>query len=299
MHIDDALARFLIQLEADGRSRHTIRQYTRHVRCLARWAAGGGLSGRVCDFEHEAVATFLASPEATTRPDGRRKRASSVNALRSSVRGFFAYLAAAGYLEEDPARLVRRARCGPPPPRALSEGEQAQLLAALSAAEGREERRDRALFLLMLRAGLRVGEAVGLDVEDLDLEQGEVAVRGKGEVAVRGKGGREERAVLPGEVQDALRCYLGGRASGPLFGGTRGRRISVRHAQRRFAAWLERAGVCRPASPHSLRHSFAQALYRRTGDLLLVKEALRHRSVASTMVYARADRAQIRAALEA
>ena len=73
--------------------------------------------------------------------------------------------------------------------------------------------------------------------------------------------------------------------------------MSVRHAQRRFRGWLRRAGVQRPASPHSLRHRFAMDLYRRTGDVLLVKEALRHRSIASTMVYARADRARLRAAL--
>ena len=269
MHIDDALAKFLLQLEADGRSPHTIRQYARHVRTLARWAARGGLSGRVGDFDHETVATFLASPETTTRPDGRPKRASSVNALRSSVRGFFAYAAAAGHVDSDPARLVRRARTSPPPPRGLVEEQLGRLKEALAGAQGEAEVRDAALFLLMLGAGLRVGEAVALDARDLDLEEGEVLVRGKG--------GREERAVLPADVVATLHDYLAGRATGPLFPSRRGSRISVRHAQRRFAWWVERVGVSQAASPHSLRHSFAQTLYQRTGDVLLVKEALRHR----------------------
>ena len=58
---------------------------------------------------------------------------------------------------------------------------------------------------------------------------------------------------------------------------------------RRRSRWLEKAGIKRPASPHSLRQSFATDLYQRTGDVLLVKEALHHRSITSTLVYARVD----------
>ena len=77
------------------------------------------------------------------------------------------------------------------------------------------------------------------------------------------------------------------------------RPIITTHAriQRRFGQWLEKAGIKRKLSPHGLRHSMATNLYRKTGDILLVKEALHHRSIASTMVYARADREQLRTAL--
>ncbi len=75
--------------------------------------------------------------------------------------------------------------------------------------------------------------------------------------------------------------------------------MTARHAQRRLKLWLGRAGARASASPHSLRYGFALELYRRTGDVLVAKEALGHRSIASTMVYARPDRAQIPAALDA
>jgi site-specific recombinase XerD len=87
------------------------------------------------------------------------------------------------------------------------------------------------------------------------------------------------------------------RTTGPLFPTRDGRRLTSRQVARRLAGWLEAAGITRRASPHTLRHSFATQLYRKTGDILLVREALRHRSIASTLVYARVDGERLRRAL--
>ncbi len=113
----------------------------------------------------------------------------------------------------------------------------------------------------------------------------------------RTKGDRPERVFLGGAILDHLRRYIGARRTGPLFTGRGGKRLTTRHVHRRFAQWLEAAEVNRPASPHSLRHGFAMDLYRRTGDILLVKEALHHRSITSTLVYARADEERLRRAM--
>ena len=109
MKIEEALAKFLIQIEADGRSRHTIRQYERHIRLFSHWVREVRPCGDVSKISHEDVALFLSSPLARTRPDGRVKKASSANALRSSLKGFFQYLNRAGYIVQDPGRLIRRA----------------------------------------------------------------------------------------------------------------------------------------------------------------------------------------------
>ena len=101
------------------------------------------------------------------------------------------------------------------------------------------------------------------------------------------------------DVQTLLRQYLLGRGAGALFAGRSGRRMSTRHAARRFAMWRSRAGITPAASPHSLRHAFGQELYDRTGDIALVQRALMHRSIASTLVYARAGDARLREALSA
>jgi len=289
--LDAARERFLLQLKADGRSEHTIGQYERHLVLLARWAAGEGLSGDVAALDHEAVARFLTSPLAITQADGRPKRAGTVNSLRTSVRGFFAYLHRAGYLAEDPSRLVRHAICGPAPPRSLSEADQRRLLGTLASAEGEAARRDHALFHLLLATGVRLGAALALDAADLDLDGGEALLR-------RSKGGRVERVFLPPALQEHLRRYLAERGTGALFARRDGRPITARHAHRRLAHWLEKSGAGR-VSPHGLRHAFALGLYRRTRDLLLVRRALGHRSIGSTLRYARIQDDELRAVMQA
>src|SRR5262245_44068472 len=112
MTVDDALALYLVQLRADGRSAHTVGQYRRHVGLLARWLAQGrARPRRLTQIDHETLALFLAAPEATRSAHGGQKLATSLNALRSSLRTFFGYLHRAGYVRQDPARLIRGAHC--------------------------------------------------------------------------------------------------------------------------------------------------------------------------------------------
>lgn len=289
MDLHDALDRFLHQLRADGRSEHTLGQFRRHVLLLARWAARELRSSEAKEFDHQALARFLGSTVATRRADGRPKTAASVNALRVSLRGFFGYLHRAGFLPEDPSRLVRLASCGAPPPRTLTEGDQRRLLDALRRAKSPAGRRDHALFHLLLATGVRIGSALALEVGDVDLEAGELRLR-------RVKGGRGERVFLTPELQSHLREFLRDRPEGPLFVGRRGARLSARHVRRRLALWLERSGSV-VVSPHALRHSFAMGLYRRTRDLLLVRRALGHRSIESTLRYAHAQDDDLRLAM--
>lgn len=213
-----------------------------------------------------------------------------MNALRTSLRCCLAYLQASGVLQENPARLIRRARCASPPIRALNSDEQQGLLRALAEEEGAGAQRDRVLFGLMLHAGLRLGSALALQAEDVDLGQGELRIR----VA---KGDQPSVVILGHQALDLLRPYLKEHSAGPLFRGRNGQAITPRHAQRRFRSWAARAGIHRRASTHSLRHTFAMALYERTGDIALVKQALRHQSTNSTLVYASANDQQLRRAL--
>ena len=147
------------------------------------------------------------------------------------------------------------------------------------------------LFRFLLLTGCRVSAALALDVEDLDLDAGEALLR-------RTKGDRTERMFLPQAVSEHLREYVGKRATGPLFLGRDGGRIGARHTHRRLRYWLERSGAS-PASPHALRHAFAMALYKRTRDVLLVKRALGHRSIGSTLRYATAQDDELRAVMQA
>jgi len=283
MLLSEVLAAYVIQQTANGRSIHTQRQIARHGRLLVQ-SLGDPQVERV---RHEAVAAFFASDAVTRTADGSPRRASSANALRSSVRGLFAFAHAAGYAPTNAARLVRRSRVPPARPRALPEPDVARLLYALQRATAPAARRDRAMVLVMVKAGLRVGSVVALDMEDLVGDQ--LVLR-------RVKGGGDDSVYLPREVVGVLVAHIGERRTGPMFEGQRGERMTTRQVARRLAQHAERAGIA-GANPHALRHAFGMAVFERTGDVLITSRALCHRSVASTAVYARPAAAQLRAAV--
>ena len=289
MQILDALGLYQVQLDADGRSVHTRRQYERHVRLLAQWLVAGGRPSVVGEITHQALAAFLVSPDARDRPDGRPKKATAANALRSSLRTFFAYAHAAGLTPTNPARLIRRARCAPAPPRGLTVPEQTRLLGVLAQAEGEAGERDRVLFSLLLAAGLRIGSALAIDIEDVDTAGGQLYLRTM-------KGGGGQTIYFNERLAGLLDGLIGDQAEGPLFTSRHRRRLSVRQVARRLEYWLRRAG-CRRASPHALRHSFGQGIYDRTGDPFLVQAAMGHRSMASTLTYATVGSRDVRAAV--
>jgi len=288
MKITDALAEFLLVLEGNGRSEHTRLQYKRHIGNLIAWLAP---EDDVAKLDSTALARFLTSPAARETKKGRERKPSSVNAVRGSLKGFGAFLHEAGHLASNPARMIRRARCGTMPPRCLSAEEQAHLLKVLRRVDGAMGR-DYALIHTLLATGLRIGSALGLRVEDVDCARGEAVVR-------TAKGDRPTVAVLSREIAEHLGWYIGDRTRGPLFLGQDGNPITARHARRRLRDWCERAGIRTAASPHTLRHSFGMRVYRATGDLLVTQAALGHASILSTAGYARADREKLRTVLGA
>jgi integrase/recombinase XerD len=146
-----------------------VAQYARHVRRFGAWLVAERLLDDVRQLEPEHVARFLASAEAMRRPDGRSKRTGSLNALRSSLRGFCAYLEASGLVERSPARVVRMARVGATPPKGLRPDEVTALMTMLAADTTVAGRRDRALFSFLLGTGARLGSALALEVADLYL----------------------------------------------------------------------------------------------------------------------------------
>ncbi|MBZ0221184.1 MAG: tyrosine-type recombinase/integrase [Candidatus Methylomirabilis sp.] len=290
MHLQDALQGFLLQLQADGRSPHTIGQYRRHVAALIAWLAANGNNQNVNDLSPDVLARFFADGAARASCRGGSKKATSLNALRTSIRCFAAHLRDAGLVASNPARLLRRARCAPPPPRGLHPDEQKRLLEVLAAAEGPEANRDRTLVELLLGTGVRIGSALALDVGDLDFAHGEINLRST-------KNNRPTTVLMPTGIAEKLKTFVAGSTTGPVFlAGDR--RISMRHAQRRLGRWLAAAEI-RGRSAHALRHSFATRVYSSTGDLQLTQIALGHATIASTVIYARLDRARLREAVGA
>ncbi len=287
MLVSEALDRYVVQLEADGRSRHTVAQARRHVLLLDGWLGG---ARDVDTVTHEDLAQFLTSDVVRLRADGEPRKPTTANALRSSVKTFLSFAHAAGYTAQNPGRLVRRAICGTPLPKALSEAEHEKLLATLAGAKTHAERRDRVLFELILGTGVRIGSALAIRVEDVNLERAEITLR-------KMKFGREARVYLPESVTHLIAEWLGIRTQGYAFPGAAIEHLTQRNVSRRLAQWCSKAGIS-GVSPHGLRHTFATRLYRRTGDIGLVREALCHASIASTIRYAAVETEKLKMAVK-
>jgi integrase/recombinase XerC len=288
MHVQAALQAFLLQLEADGRSPHTIGQYRRHGTALVAWLAETRQPTAVAKLTPEVLARFFAADAAKNSCRGGPKKAVSLNAMRTSIRCFAAHLHESGLVATNPARLLRRARCAPPPPRALHDDERQRLLDVLAKAKGAEAERDRMLVELLLSTGMRIGSALALDVPDLDFAHREITIR-------TAKNDRPCTVVMPAGLVKKLKAFVAGRGAGPLFlAGDH--RISMRHAQRRLTGWFAEAGI-QGKSAHSMRHSAACSLLNRTGDLRLVQAAMNHASIVSTCIYTQVDREKLRAAV--
>jgi integrase/recombinase XerC len=217
---------------------------------------------------------------------GRGLSGRSLARMLSSWRAFYRFLQERdASLAENPCAGLRPPRSPRRLPAALSPDDAVRLVAI----PGDEPLalRDRALFELAYSSGLRLSELAGLDVERVDLEQGEVRVWGKG---------AKERVVPVGAAaRAAIRAWLPARAAIPradvkaLFVGTTGARIAPRTIERRLAAWAVKQGIAQHVHPHMLRHSFASHVLQSSGDLRAVQEMLGHASIASTQVYTHLD----------
>jgi integrase len=141
----------------------------------------------------------------------------------------------------------------------------------------------------MLLTGCRLAETAALDITDVDLVARVATLRTT-------KGGDPDRVMISPRLAKILGAQIGRRTDGPLFT-AHGRRLSTRQIQRIVAARVQEAGITKPITAHSLRHSFATRLYNQTGDIRLVQQALRHTHVTTTEVYAQIEPARWRRAV--
>lgn len=232
----------------------------------------------------------------------------SVNRKLSCLRSFFRFLMRENAVKINPFSLVGGMRTGKRLPVVLDEKQVTELLDAPAkywgriAARGEDKRgdaefsaaRDCAALEVIYSGGLRIGEAVGMNFEDIDFLAGRFKVRGKG---------RKERFCFLGHpAVKALREYLrirdsrglgGRREAGPLFRNLRGGRLTSRSLERAFKVYLAEAGLSADCTPHKLRHSFATHLLAAGADLPTVQELLGHASITSTQIYTHIDIARL------
>ena len=215
--------------------------------------------------------------------------ASSAGRTVVAVRGFHRFAVRDGLATHDPSAGVRPPSPAKRLPKALSLGDVEAILEAAGAAGTALAQRDRALLEVLYGTGARISEAVGLDVDDIDLEEGTVLLRGKGSkerIVPVGSYARDAvSSYVTGARTDLVAAGAGSNARGALFLNARGGRLSRQSAWTVIVRAADRAGVTAEVSPHTLRHSFATHLLEGGADVRVVQELLGHASVTTTQIY--------------
>jgi integrase/recombinase XerC len=221
-----------------------------------------------------------------------RLQTRSLERALSSIRTYFGFLVSEGIVDANPAITVPLPRKQHNQPDVVDRYAIEGLLESFP--DTPAGRRDLALVELLYGAGLRVGELVALDIEDLSLTERLVRVKGKG---------RKERIVPFGRrAAGAVRAYLPHRsgwrghqagADEPLFVNQRGGRLSDRSVRRVLNAAVQRTADLHRLHPHALRHAFATHLLEAGMDLRAIQELLGHSSLATTQIYAGVDLAHL------
>lgn len=286
---DERIQQFIQYLSSEkNASPNTCRSYQRDLEefedFLRSHEGGLLLSGRVKwgEVSRMTIRKYLSLLYRTHRK-------SSIARKISSLRSFYRFLVRERIVPHNPAKAVATPKVEKTLPTTLTVDEAIELVESPSKKErdtsrvpnGINRLRDQAILELLYSSGLRVGELVSLNINDIDFPLGIVKVMGKG---------RKERIVPVGEkALMALSTYLHERRDGegeqPLFINHRGGRLTSRSVGRLVKRYSKISGIVRKISPHSLRHSFATHLLDAGADLREIQEMLGHASLSTTQKY--------------
>ena len=265
-----------------GRSPHTVKAYVTDMREFGLFLSGRGIDP--VSAGQADIRAFLFQLK------GERRSNPSIARILSGLRAFYRWLIREGRIEINPAASVSTPKLPKRQSRFLTEGEAASLLDEPEKKDEIQSRRDQAVFELIYSTGLRVGELVRLNLDDVDHSSGRVLVR-------LGKGAKDRLVPFGDVAGEALREWLkvrpawleSSKSGEALFLGRRGGRLDDREVRRLMTARLKNKGLDAGLSPHSLRHSFATHLLSAGADLRAIQEMLGHSSLATTERYTHLD----------
>jgi integrase/recombinase XerD len=285
------LGDFLAYLEFErGLSRNTLDAYRTDLLQLEAYLASNQLN--VLTVGHAELAGFL-TVLATGTPDRPPVAAATLQRKAACLRSFYRHLRREGVIAHDPTANLRGPRKTQRLPEVLTRDE---VLRLLHSPKGKSPAalRDRALLELMYACGLRASEATGLEIADIDLDEGMLRARGKGS---------KERVVPVGrDAISALRSYaehgrpelVGLRNERHVFVNSRGSGLTRQGLYKIIKGHAQSAGLDGRVSPHTLRHTFATHLLSGGCDLRVLQEMLGHADIATTQVYTHLSSGRLR-----
>ncbi|MDX2481937.1 MAG: site-specific tyrosine recombinase XerD, partial [Desulfuromusa sp.] len=277
MKQEPVVERFLDNIWAErGLSDNSLQSYRHDLLHLQSRLAARGKT--LTEATREDILAILAAEI----QQGKSPR--SLSRYLSAYRQFFGWLVREGKIDSDPVALIESPKTGRGLPKALTEEQVESLLAAPDTGTALGSR-DKAMLELMYATGLRVSELVGLELSNINLNQGVVRVIGKGQ--------KERLVPIGDEAHESLNAYLSGSRP-ELLQGVQTDYVFVttrKSGMTRQAFWYmvrryaELCDVSRKLSPHMLRHSFATHLLNHGADLRVVQLLLGHSDLSTTQIY--------------
>ncbi len=279
-----------------GLAENSVKSYRRDLRRYLAYLHALGVTN-LDEITEQTVSGFLM---ALREGNSEHQPLSATSAGRTvvAVRGFHRFAVKDGLAIADPSVDVRPPAPTKRLPKAIALGDVEKLLEAAGAPGTSLALRDRALLEVLYGTGARISEAVGLDLDDLELDMEDPS---GSTVLLRGKGSKERIVPVGSFARDAVQAYVvrarpqllaaGGTTrsvterAGAMFLNARGGRLSRQSAWAVIVKAAERAGLTAEVSPHTLRHSFATHLLEGGADVRVVQELLGHASVTTTQVY--------------
>ncbi|MCQ8894413.1 MAG: tyrosine-type recombinase/integrase [Methanolinea sp.] len=200
----------------------------------------------------------------------RTYKAKTLHRIISTLSSFYRFLYSQGAVSTNPLIGVERPKIKGQELRYLKHSQVIRLIESI------EDPRDRLIVRTIYATGVRVSELCGINIEDIDFEDGTIRVRGKG--------GKIRIVFVDPDTLGEMDRFIGSRIEGPLFPGQQGHHISPRSVQHIFRKYAPE-GI----TPHKIRHSYASELYRRSKNLRVVQENLGHTSIKTTEIYLHTD----------
>ncbi len=281
------LARFsdYVTLE-QGLSPRTIEAYRRDLARFAEYAESKGIGAPV-DITAKVMREYVYHlKDLGLAPASIRRNV-------SAIRTYFRFLTGDGIVVRDPSERLETPKRWRSLPEVLTVEEVKTLLASPTL-DDKLVFRDRALLELAYGAGLRVSEWITLGLRDLLLEDGLVRVFGKGSKERLVPIGRSAIAALAVYIREQRPRLEKGEGKGILFLNARGKPLTRMGAWKILRGHVDRTGITKHVSPHTLRHSFATHLLEGGADLRAVQEMLGHVDIATTQIYTHVDREYLR-----
>jgi integrase/recombinase XerC len=271
-------------------SEHTVLAYSCDLKCFHRYIASEQIA-ELADINVRIIRNYLSQ----LYEAGYAR--STISRKLASLRSLFKYLCQTGKIDSNPMVLIRTPKKTRPLPRLLYSGE-VEILLDNPNEKGKLGLRDHALLELLYSSGIRIGEAVQINIEDVEFELRTLRVKGKGQKERVVPIGSYAITALQRYINESRRWLCSNKIpspADPLFVNWRGKRLTTRGAYGIITKYLRRVAPNRNLTPHSLRHTFATHLLDGGADLRSLQELLGHSRMSSTQIYTHVTGERIKA----